>query len=66
VLRANIDQLRQAARAATGGRITETGSTERVIDVADIELRFRHSIIGQLFKHLEPGNSLQIVFDHDP
>jgi uncharacterized protein (DUF2249 family) len=46
--------------------MTETGSTERVIDVADIELRFRHGIIGQLFKHLEPGNSLQIVFDYDP
>ena len=39
---------------------------ERVIEVADIEPRFRHSIIGQLFQHLEPGHCLQIVVDHDP
>ncbi len=43
-----------------------TEIAERVIEVADIEPRFRHSIIGQLFKHLEPGHSLQIVVDHDP
>lgn len=40
--------------------------TERVIEAADIEPRLRHNIIGQLFKHLEPGHSLQIVVDHDP
>jgi uncharacterized protein (DUF2249 family) len=43
-----------------------TERAERVIEVADIEPRFRHDIIGQLFKHLEPGHSLQIVVDHDP
>jgi uncharacterized protein (DUF2249 family) len=46
--------------------MTKLESTERVIDVADIEPRFRHSMIGQLFKHLKPGHSLQIVVDHDP
>ena len=43
-----------------------SGPKERVIEVADIEPRFRHNIIGQLFEHLEPGHSLQIVVDHDP
>jgi uncharacterized protein (DUF2249 family) len=43
-----------------------TETTERVIDVAEIEPRLRHGIIVQLFKHLEPGQSLQIVVDHDP
>jgi uncharacterized protein (DUF2249 family) len=46
--------------------MTQTRNTERVIDVADIEPRFRHSMIGQLLKHLEPEHSLQIVVDHDP
>jgi uncharacterized protein (DUF2249 family) len=46
--------------------MNETQNTERVIDVADIEPRFRHSMIGRLFKHLEPEHSLQIVVDHDP
>ncbi len=41
-------------------------STERVMEAADIEPRLRHGIIGQLFRHLEPGHSLQIVVDHDP
>jgi uncharacterized protein (DUF2249 family) len=43
-----------------------SGLTERVIEVADIEPRFRHNIIGRLFEHLAPGHSLQIVVDHDP
>jgi uncharacterized protein (DUF2249 family) len=43
-----------------------SGPEERVIEVAGIEPRFRHHIIGQLFEHLEPGHSLQIVVDHDP
>jgi uncharacterized protein (DUF2249 family) len=46
--------------------MTGRENPERVIEVAEIEPRFRHSIIGQLFKHLEPGHSLQIVVDHDP
>jgi uncharacterized protein (DUF2249 family) len=46
--------------------MTEIENPERVIDVAEIEPRFRHSIIGQLFKHLGSGHSLQIVVGHDP
>jgi uncharacterized protein (DUF2249 family) len=45
--------------------MTEIERTERVVEVADIEPRFRHGIIAQLFKHLEPGDSLQIIVDHD-
>lgn len=40
--------------------------TERVVRVADINPRHRHVIIFQLFEHLAPGNSLQLVVDHDP
>jgi uncharacterized protein (DUF2249 family) len=43
-----------------------TVANERIIEVADIEPRFRHTLIGRLFEHLEPGHSLQIVVDHDP
>ena len=39
---------------------------ERVIDVREIEPRHRHGIIGQLFDHLDPESSLQLVVDHDP
>lgn len=41
-------------------------TTERVIDVKDIDPRHRHTIIQQLFAHLAPGASLQLVVDHDP
>ncbi len=41
-------------------------SAERVINVGDIDPRFRHVIIFQLFEHLAPANSLQLVTDHDP
>lgn len=41
-------------------------SAERVIKVADIDPRYRHMIIFQLFEHLAQGNSLQLVADHDP
>ena len=44
----------------------ETEGTERVIDVADIERRLRHNMIGQLFKHPDRDLALQIVVDHDP
>jgi uncharacterized protein (DUF2249 family) len=44
----------------------EPQNEERVVHVADIEPRFRHRIIEQLFKHLEPRHSLQLVVDHDP
>lgn len=40
--------------------------TERVIEVKDIDPRHRHMIIQQLFAHLAPGASLQLVVDHDP
>lgn len=39
---------------------------ERVITVAEIDPRYRHMIISQLFAHLAPGTSLQLVVDHDP
>jgi len=39
---------------------------ERVINVGDIDRRHRHGIIGQLFEHLSPEKSLQLVVDHDP
>lgn len=44
---------------------TEQG-VERVITVAEIDSRYRHLIISQLFEHLAPGNSFQLVVDHDP
>lgn len=40
--------------------------TERIIAVKDIDPRHRHMVIGQLFDHLSPGASLQILVDHDP
>lgn len=39
---------------------------ERVVTVAKIDPRYRHLIISQLFEHLAPGSSLQLVVDHDP
>lgn len=39
---------------------------ERVITVQDIDPRHRLTIILQLFEHLPPGNSLQLIVDHDP
>jgi uncharacterized protein (DUF2249 family) len=39
---------------------------ERVINVAEIDPKLRHTIIDQLFEHLGAGRSLQIVVDHDP
>lgn len=41
-------------------------SLERVIKVMDIDPRHRHGIIFQLFDHLDPESSLQLVVDHDP
>jgi uncharacterized protein (DUF2249 family) len=40
--------------------------SERIIDVRDIEPRFRHQIIGQLFENLEPEAALQLIADHPP
>lgn len=39
---------------------------ERIITVKDIDPRHRHTVIFQLFKHLPPSRSLQLVVDHDP
>lgn len=44
----------------------DVGTSERVIDVREIDPGHRHLIIFQLFEHLEPGSSLQLVVDHDP
>ena len=44
----------------------EANPTERVINVADIDPRYRHDILFRLFEHLAPDDSLQIVVDHDP
>lgn len=44
---------------------TVTGA-ERVINVKDIDSRYRHTIIFQLFDHLRAEDSLQLVVDHDP
>lgn len=43
-----------------------TEGSERVINVRDIDPRHRHAIIFQLFDHLDPESSLQLVVDHDP
>ena len=40
--------------------------SERVVNVADIDSRYRHAILFRLFGHLAPDNSLQIIVDHDP
>jgi len=39
---------------------------ERVIKVAEIAPEHRHTVIMQLFAHLPPGHSLQLVADHEP
>lgn len=45
---------------------SEPDRSERVINVADIDPRYRHDILFALFEHLAPDASLQIVVDHDP
>lgn len=39
---------------------------ERVIDVREIKPHIRHTIIFQLFEHLDRGSALQLISDHDP
>lgn len=39
---------------------------ERVLNLPDIDQRHRHTVIFQLFEHLPPARSLQLVSDHDP
>ncbi len=40
--------------------------SELVVNVAEIDPRIRHTIIFQLFAHLAPDKSLQLVVDHNP
>jgi uncharacterized protein (DUF2249 family) len=40
--------------------------SERVIDVRDIEPRFRHAIIFRLFENLMPDATLQLIAPHAP
>jgi uncharacterized protein (DUF2249 family) len=42
------------------------GASEHIIDVGDIEPRFRRQIIQQLVEHLAPDTSLQLIADHPP
>jgi uncharacterized protein (DUF2249 family) len=44
----------------------ESERNERVIDVREIPPRHRLAIIFQLFDHLGPESSLQLIADHDP
>lgn len=44
----------------------DTAEGERVVDVREIDPRVRHTVIFQLFEHLEGTNSLQLIADHDP
>ncbi len=44
----------------------EPNPSERVIDVEEIDPRYRQTILFRLFEHLAPDQSLQIVVDHDP
>lgn len=40
--------------------------SERVIDVRDIEPRYRHAIIFRLFENLMPDATLQLIAPHAP
>jgi len=44
----------------------EASPNERVINVAEIDPRYRHAILFRLFEHLALDDSLQILVDHDP
>jgi uncharacterized protein (DUF2249 family) len=39
---------------------------ERVVDVREISPRVRHTVIVQLFEHLDDLSALQLIADHDP
>ena len=45
---------------------TPDSPSERVIDVRDIEPRFRHAIIFRLFENMIPDATLQLIADHPP
>jgi uncharacterized protein (DUF2249 family) len=40
--------------------------SERVVDVREIEPRFRHQIIFRLFENLKPDATLRLIADHAP
>ncbi len=40
--------------------------SDAIIDVRDIEPRLRHSVIFGVFTRLYPGESFELVNDHDP
>ncbi len=44
----------------------QSAKGERVIDVREIKPHVRHTIIFQLFEHLDRQGSLQLIADHDP
>lgn len=46
--------------------LTPDSKQERVIDVREISPRVRHTLIIQLFEHLDDLSSLQLIADHDP
>lgn len=39
---------------------------ERMIDVREINPSIRHTVIFQLFEHLDETSSVQLIADHDP
>lgn len=45
---------------------SEDSPSERVVDVRDIEPRFRHAIIFRLFENLMPDATLQLIAPHAP
>ena len=44
----------------------ETIDGERVVDMRETSPRIRHTVIFQLFEHLDDLSSLQLIADHDP
>ncbi len=46
--------------------LPNSSPSERIVDVREIEPRFRHQIIPQLFENLMPEFALQLIVDHAP
>ena len=61
----HLPHEREQQTARRRETVQEIETTERVIDVRDIAPRHRHAIIFQLFDHLGPESSLQLIADHD-
>lgn len=45
---------------------TTLAPSERVLHMEEIDQRVRHTVVLQLFAHLDPDSALQLVVDHDP